>query len=276
MKNRLEKQLNGFLNTPSLWENEFAGIQQFSLPLQIAVDSLNPLENLPSLQHNFVLGKRMESFFELLLQYSENYEILAVNTQLFREKITIGELDFLLKNLKNNSVLHIEMVYKFYCYDPSFKEENQRWIGPNRRDTLLRKIEKLKYRQFPLLFEAESREFLQEFNLQAENFKQLSCFKANLFLPKYSVKTDFSMLNKNCVAGYYISLSEFLTPHYKNQQFYIPQKQDWPIAPGYGDTWFPYLKILPEIEKNLNSKKSPLVWMKKETGQYERFFVVWW
>lgn len=276
MQKRAEKQLDGFLNTPALWENEFQGIQQFLLPPQPEAKTLNPLENLPSLQHNFVLGKRMESFFELLLKHSENYKILAANTQLFREKITIGELDFLLKNTQEKTASHVEMVYKFYCYDPSFQEENQRWIGPNRRDTLIKKVEKLRQQQFPLLFAPEARELLKNFNLEAKDLKQFSCFKANLFLPKAPTTPDFTIINKNCVAGYWLPYSQFLQSGNEEHEFHLPRKQDWPVAPRHGETWLSYREIIPEIENSLIRKKSPLVWMKTANQKYERFFIVWW
>ena len=38
---------------------------------------------------------------------------------------------------KRDKYIHIEMQYKFYLYDESFENEIDRYIGPNRNDTLV-------------------------------------------------------------------------------------------------------------------------------------------
>jgi hypothetical protein len=47
----------------------------------------------------------------------------------------------------------MELAYKFYLFDPSISSEPiNNWIGPNRNDSLQEKLEKLKTKQFPLLY----------------------------------------------------------------------------------------------------------------------------
>ena len=142
MKNRIKKQLLGYLHTPPLWRGELLGLKQFEPGKALTREQPDPEKAIPSLSSNFVLGKRMESFFELLIQNSDRYKLLANNIQISREKITLGELDFLLKDLHTNQNIHLELVYKFYVYDPSFKSEEARWIGPNRKYSFLQYIEK--------------------------------------------------------------------------------------------------------------------------------------
>jgi hypothetical protein len=276
MQNRVARQFEGFLNTPALWKNYFQEIQQFELP-----EINDPLqktiaEDLPSLSTNFVMGKRVERFFEWLIRQNQGYKLLAENMQISRNKITLGELDFLLKDLINQQVYHVEMVYKFYVYDPSFTAENQRWIGPNRKDTLLQKTEKLKEKQFPLLFKPETKELLSSLNLNAEEVLQQSCFKANLFVPGELQNKPFSEINSDCIAGIWLHFKEFKTSNYKSFQYYAPKKQDWPILPEHGETWFSHSEIINQIEILFENKKAPLIWVKKPGNNYERLFVVWW
>ena len=275
MKNRVENQFRGFLNTPALWKGKFEGISQFNfppLPEQISYPSVE----IPSLSTNFVLGKRMESFFEFLINSSKNHEILAANIQIHKDRITLGELDFLLKDLQNQQIVHLELVYKFYVYDPSFSSENERWIGPNRRDSFLQKINKLSEKQFPLLYKTETREFLKTLELTSEEIIQKTGFKANLFIPKGYQKNSFSQINPDCICGYWINFEQFNSNEYKNHQFILPQKQDWPIDPKYGENWISFDETREKILKSFNNKKSPLVWMRKSVTQFERLFVVWW
>jgi len=54
---------------------------------------------------------------------------------------------------ENNKPIHLEIIYKFYLYDPSIGlTQLDHWIGPNRRDSLVKKLTKLKQKQLPLLY----------------------------------------------------------------------------------------------------------------------------
>lgn len=276
MQNRIEKQFEGFLETPALWENSFQELFQFELPefhtpVQQSLD-----KDLPSLATNFVMGKRVERFFEWIIQKNPNYKLLAGNMQISRNKITLGELDFLLEDLINQQVYHIEMVYKFYVYDPSLTSEMDRWIGPNRRDTLLQKTEKLKEKQFPLLFKPETDDLLNLLDLNSINILQQACFKANLFVPKELQNQQFPEINNKCVAGIWLHFEDFNSTGYRDFQFYAPKKQDWPILPKHGEIWVNHSEIITQIENSFANKKAPLIWVKKPGNKFERLFVVWW
>lgn len=276
MEQRLKNQLQGFMATPPLWEGNYKGIGQFSLPESKFPEKLNINRELPSLATNYVLGKRMESFFRLLIKWSPHYQLISNNVQISRNKITLGELDFLLKDLQKNQVIHVELVYKFYVYDPSFNKEEERWIGPNRRDSFLQKLEKLQHKQFPLLYLPETKEFLQSLKLNPRDLIQQSCFKAKLFLPKQFLKKKLPLINQKSISGYWINIYEFNSLDYKDYQFFLPPKQDWPIAPEMAKTWIGFSEALKRIEEAFQRKKSPLLWMKKSETDFERFFVVWW
>ncbi len=276
MQNRIEKQFEGFLKTPPLWENSFQELFQFELPefhtpLQQSLD-----KDLPSLATNFVMGKRVERFFEWIIQKNPNYKLLAGNMQISRDKITLGELDFLLKDIINQKALHVEMVYKFYVYDPSFSSEMRRWIGPNRRDSLLQKTEKLKEKQFPLLFKPETENLLNSLGLNASEILQQTCFKANLFIPKQLQDNHFPYINNKCIAGAWLYFKDFISAEYRGFEYFAPKKQDWPILPEHGETWFNHSEIIEQIEIHFQKKKAPLIWIKKPGNKFERLFVVWW
>ena len=121
------------------------------------------------LPENLMLGKRVERFFSYQLKSQKRFTILKENIQIYNDKITIGELDCLL--LENHKPKHVEVVYKFYLYDHSVgKTELEHLIGPNRKDTLTQKIEKLKLKQLPLLHKIETHEILTKMGYEAINF----------------------------------------------------------------------------------------------------------
>lgn len=274
-KSRL--QFEGFTSTPPLWKREsFYGLNPFLLSLKIPNPGFDPEQILPELQSNYVLGKRAESFFELAVNSSDQFEVLASRVQISRERITIGELDFLLKDKNINQVTHVELVYKFYIYDPSFSEEMQRWIGPNRKDSLLRKIERLKNHQVPLLHKKETRAILEGLGIDSEKVEQKVFFPASLFVPKHLLNSSFPYLNNDCLTGYWIFRKDFTQEDYSENYFYTPKKQDWPILPHSNNIWYSFEKIKDQVNELLEIKKAPLIWMKTAEGNFERFFIVWW
>nr|WP_255584706.1 DUF1853 family protein [Zunongwangia sp. SCSIO 43204] len=223
----------------------------------------------------FVLGKRAERFFEFQIQHSEKYDLRISNLQIIQHKKTLGELDFIVEEKDTGQLIHIELVYKFYVYDPSYKEELARWIGPNRKDSLLEKVEKLKTRQLPLLHNSETKQILNSKHISTRSISQQVCYKANLFVPRKLQYNSFSSINNDCIIGFWIHFSEFESDEFSQSKFFSPSKQFWPVDPAKNDIWLSYSEIFPQIRSFIQQKRSPLLWMKtKDT--FERFFVVWW
>lgn len=277
MKKRLELQFQGFLDTPPLWfKNELFNLQQFEFPQASLLSKETILAGSPSLLTNFVLGKRSESFFELALTHSDGFQVIAQNIQIQREKITLGEIDFLIEDSIGNRQFHVELVCKFYVYDPSLDRELDRWIGPNRKDSLLQKIEKLKQKQLPLLYKPETEPYLSELNLPSEKLQQEVCFKANLFIPKNLKDKEFEHINNQCILGFWVHFEEFTETDYGKFQFLAPKKQDWFIDPKNGENWVSYPEIKESISEFILHKRSPLIWIRKNKEEFELLFVVWW
>lgn len=271
--NNLINQFTGFLDLHLIYEN-----QSISKYLNFEINSENILpENIDfsSIPEKLMLGKRVERFFELALIEQNRFEVSIKNLQIQNEKITIGELDFILKDKLTNQLIHVELVCKYYVLDNTSTDEL--WIGPNRKDGLNEKLFKLKNKQFPLLHKKETNLKLSELGINTNEIEQQLCFKASLFVPKsmFLKKYDFK-INTNCIVGYWIGITDFTSTEYANCTFHIPIKQDWLIKPEKNNCWRKFDIINNEIQSLLASKQTPLVWMKGEKETYERFFVVWW
>ena len=270
----LEDQFTGFVTTPQIFaENAF-----FEYPL--FPTSTEAVEiSLPSLKEpkTKVLGKRMEYFFHYYISHFGDLEVLAHNQQIILNKITLGELDFLLKDSSSEEIHHVELIYKFYLYDPTCgTSEKDHLIGPNRRDSLNRKLERLQKRQFPLLFQPATEKLLQDLDISPEKVFQKMCFKAYIFLPKQERKIAFSEVNPQSVLGYWIRLKDFTTKGYGENEFFSPKKKYWPVNPEKNSTWYSYSEIRQQIAPRLQDELSQLIWMRTPLGNVEKFFVVWW
>lgn len=274
-KERLNQQIKGFYNTQSLFEDTFYDLDIFELE-SIDIDSFD--SNSIDIKIQLPLGKRVEIFFESLIDNSLRYNVISRNIQIINNKNTLGELDFIIYDLKEKTYTHIELVYKFYVYDDRFHRELDRYIGPNRSDTLVLKLNKLKNKQFPLLFKEQTKEYIKDIDL--DNINQKVCYKANIFLPLHLVGKTLPLINNATIIGFYLSFEKFLEQiEFKNYEFFLPHRYDWLTNPRTNSIWKNYNEIEEEIEFFIKLKASPLVWLKKEQkGEviFERFFITWW
>ena len=263
---RINRLFNGFQNTPFLWKEEVEGLKMY-VPSEDSILDYPTIDSIEKAR----LGKIVEQFVLFELEQNESIELLKSNVQVYRDQVTIGELDCLIKEEEKH--IHLEIGYKFYLYDPSISGELNRWIGPNRNDSLVQKLVRLNGNQMPLLYQPETRVVLDELSVKATDFVQRLYFKAQLFVP-LSSKSEFPILNNECVKGFYIrpkQISQFI-----NHTFYVPYKLDWLGEPHAEVDWISTPDFKNLISEFLTAKKSPLCWMKSQEGVIQKVFVVWW
>ena len=261
----IQQRYEGFLKTPTLWEGAAVfeltqfKIEQKSIVFDTKIDAKQRL------------GKYIERFVSLQLANTEGITLIAENIQISKDKITLGELDCLF--YKNENPIHLEVIYKFYLYDPT-KQGLDCWIGPNKKDSLVEKLDKLRQKQLPLLYAKESEKYLKSISLVTTDFLQQVYFKAQLFLPLGKNPTINSPINTDCIVGFYCSL--YTLTEFKNAKFFIPSKKDWLITPHTNVDWIVYEKFLEQSRTYLNRQFSPMCWMKTTSGELKKFFLVWW
>jgi len=265
--NITQQRFEGFIKTPVLWKNSSVykltqfEIEQRSLSFDIAIDA------------NLRLGKYVERFVSYQLSKDNSIKTIAENIQISKNKIALGELDCIL--LKGEKPIHLEIIYKFYLYDASLgKDPLQHWIGPNRKDSLVEKLDKLQQKQLPLLYSKECLEYLESINLNVKDIEQQVYFKAQLFVPFRMNTAIESSINKDCIVGFYIHQEEL--SQFKNAKFYIPSKKDWLIIPHTNIDWLHYKDFVRESSTYLQRQFSPLCWIKTNTGELKKIFLVWW
>ena len=264
---QLNRRFVGFRNTPLLWEDTLESLIMYKTDDPSSTDCPK-IDSKPRIR----LGKLVEKFILHDLDQNTSIEILRSNIQIFQDQITIGELDALIKQLEE--YIHLEIVYKFYLYDPSISTELNRWIGPNRNDSLIQKLHKLKEKQLPLLYRPETANILNELHIKVADVTQRLYFKAQLFVPIDSLETSFPFINNNCVKGFYIRKKNL--SFFENHRFYIPAKLDWLIEPHLGVAWISKPNFEVSASKFLNDGKSPLCWIQSPEGNLKKFFIVWW
>lgn len=203
------------------------------------------------------------------------YDLIVANIQIQGNDRTLGELDYIVFDQQKERTLHIELACKFYLYDSAIlNEQEARWIGPNRKDTLREKLDKLVHRQFPLLYNDRTKLRLREFGISDQLIEQQLCLKAFLFTPKGYPNDKFSENFRNCISGYWISFSEFIYED-KEALYAVPTKKEWLVPLEKFEKWQVFSEVRTIVEVSITNQKSPLIY-KKLSRKVERFFVVWW
>lgn len=262
----IENLYKGFCNTKPLWKHPFNGLNKLNLD-----EIPETLFNRQILKKHR-LGHLAEQFAFNQLEQLDNCKILAENVQVQKNKQTLGELDALIK--LNQETIHLEIIYKFYVYDESLgTPELERWIGPNRKDSLIEKITKLKTKQLPLLHSSECESILDALGLERSNIQQKVLFKAQLFIP-YQTSVRFGQLNEACVNGFYLKTSQL--SDFNTCKFYIPEKIEWFLEANVNVDWLDFDVFMSEVNVFLKKSQSPLIWIKNEDQSLLKCFLVWW
>jgi len=264
---KTKSRISSILKTTGL-DSSITGLQTFDLSSLKIINDLH--FQLPT---NLRLGHLVETIVSELIKSSTNYKVLYENVQFIEDKTTIGEIDFIISNEEKKEILHLEFAYKFYLYDPTISSETiNNWIGPNRNDSLTKKIEKIKTRQFPLLYHKMAKSKFDE--LDISEVSQALCLLVSLFIP-YDYKASFSPTYEKAIKGYYLNIDKFISLNHSKKKYYLPPKKEWGIDPAESEIWTDFRGIQQQLNKSILEKKAPLCWQ-KNGDVYEAFFVVWW
>ncbi len=244
---------------------------------QMPCFSMNHLQDVSvtgiEIPTNIRLGQLIEKVVGDLLDKSSTYQLLYKNVQVLDGKRTIGELDFIIQEKETTDIIHLELAYKFYLLDSHISStEKENWIGPNRKDTLVEKLVKLKTKQFPLLFDSRTQKTLRE--LDVSLLRQELCLLANLFIP-YEYNGNVSEAYLPAIKGWYLNWVDYQKMDHEATQYYVPEKKQWGMAPLSNDSWFSFQEVHQELQESISENQSRLVWQRKEET-YSEFFVTWW
>ncbi len=259
--------LSHFINLPELHlPSEILNLEPFRLSQVTMVNDL--LVETP----NIIIGKQGEFLFSETIKAALDYTILAQNIQINHKKITVGELDYLIKDNTTNKTIHTELACKFYLLkEDQHQQLEGQWIGPNLKDTLLDKVTKFNEHQFPLINHVATKEILSSLNI-SEAIEQQYCIKAKLFVPENLV-LNLPEYYKNCVVGVWKKVKNLKL---KDKATYaIPTKREWLLPVDNVENWFSSDDISAMINEQISHKKSPLIY-EKNGDSITSFFVVWW
>lgn len=124
------------------------------------------------------LGHYFERLYECLLGDLLGWEILLKNQPVRNNGITLGELDFIVRNPGDGTIEHHEIAVKFYLGYCDTDQREPLWYGPNARDRLDLKTRRLTDHQSQLTKRKEARILLQSRGIETP-------VRPRIFMPGY-------------------------------------------------------------------------------------------
>lgn|GEM_PF-1409518 len=267
----LKRQYQGLLKIPHLFtDNSVLDVRPFGTSEKIDLSIIDEIGLELSKQK--YLGKRSELYFLQYLKSSNRYSKITHSLQIQKDMATIGEVDVICYDKVQQKWIHIELVTKLYVFtgDDDY-DDFSLWIGPNLKDRMDYKINKLKSRQLPLGQHPEVLKLIDTYEIES-----YCCYKAKLFLKHPEEQLHSAILNENCVAGSYFNFEEFKKLKHTKDLFYVPEKMDWFCDPEAHSQWYSFYKAETLLKLSIKEKRARLLWRKTSNGDYFEDFVVWW
>jgi len=263
----LNSRISSILNANHL-DSSITGLQDFSLS-DLVIE--NQVEfKLPT---NLRLGHLAEKIVSELIKSSTNYRVLYENIQVIQDKQTVGEIDFIIEEVHKKMAIHLELAYKFYLFDPNISSSPiKNWIGPNRNDSLVKKLDKLKRKQFPLLYHDSTKSLFPDIEL--DKVSQMLCLLVSLYIP-YNFKGKLNPIYQKAIKGYYLNLDTFTSLNKEGKMYCLPSRKKWGIEPSENEEWIGFKEIENHVIASMEAKQTPLCWQKYK-GEYSAFFISWW
>lgn len=220
------------------------------------------LEANPQNLHNFLqqyqhvlLGGLFEALWQFFLTHAPGWQLLAHNVQIKDAVRTLGELDVLAKHATRGTY-HFELAVKFYLLTSTVNiHDLHHWLGPNARDNLELKLQRLQHHQLPMLYRNESQAQLNHLQLPAIK-QQNIILKGNLLLPANS-DTEFKLPNTlTSTQGYWLHASQAPSVLHSKSSWVVLSKPQWlcPFVMPVTDTKITVHKTQEIIELIATSK----------------------
>jgi hypothetical protein len=166
---------------------EFPPRRFFMGALEEAWDWLSELDRDPVALHKHLAAARTwkvgiycEALLTWWLTWNPQYDLLARNLQVRDEHRTLGAFDFVVRD-ETGQAQHWEVAVKFYL-QREHSAEWPAWVGPNQRDRLDIKLERMGEHQLPLSARPEAVNVLASLDI-AEPPRQVAIVKGMFFEP---------------------------------------------------------------------------------------------
>jgi hypothetical protein len=191
LKNPIARDLQWLVSAPPLLA-EVKRFPQHSPPERKAlargidgfIQTLETMSEQEAAQTIGMKGWRVGHYFEALvtawIQHLPQWEVLGKDVQVTQEKRTLGAFDFIVRN-PEGGIEHWEVAVKYYLLLGQ-PDDWACWIGPNQRDRLDKKVNRMRDHQLALSTRPEAHAALQRLGVDRIH-QRVALLKGILFSP---------------------------------------------------------------------------------------------
>lgn len=155
----------------------------------------------------YKLGIRSEALLDWGLRRTDRFRVIDAQVQLRQGGQSLGELDFLLEDRVTGQLEHWELAVKFFLWGV---DGEAAWIGPDRKDRLALKLERMLHRQLPLSGNEVFRDWLRTHHpdLGDRPWQRRLLSRGWLFLPPDAPFPEQPLGSEQCGRGWWLPLRE--------------------------------------------------------------------
>ncbi|WP_421851177.1 DUF1853 family protein [Marinomonas sp.] len=180
------------------------------------------------------LGSYFETLFSFAIEYLSQLTIRLEHFQIESEGKTLGEVDMLVET-PDGELHQFEIAIKFYLERPDLFPHD--WIGPNKNDSLLKKVTRAREHQLHILQTEAGLSAIEPFAKGRQPISNLLVF-GRLYSALNSQEEVSVWLAQTHRGGWIrVSNIDLLMPFFSG--FLILQKPHWLSAPNINDN-FPF------------------------------------
>ena len=246
--NKIVRDLHQSIVSPYVLNDEltlplpFLEIDNYILKNWLREIDSNPFEltHFIDTHHSKRLGRYFENLLHFYFLFHPNIEVLEAGKQIFNGKITIGEMDFILKNKTTKEIIHLETAVKYFAKKKG-ESDFRYFICPNGTRNFGDKLEKTFSKQLRITERKETQVFLKESGYLP--IKSYHFIKGILFYhPDEIISFQHEKLNLNHLKSWWIYQNETQSLN-GNSKYKVVHKLKW------------LSREVEEDEKELMSKK---------------------
>jgi len=224
-------------NSPKISSVNFIKTDFFNNQLLKFSEYLKDLDKNPSKLNDFLsvnntrlIGKYFEKLVEFWLLGRKDIKLIGSNIQIINMNKTLGEFDFIYKDLVTNRIIHLEVAGKFYLAEKNNSEWSN-FIGPNGIDNLKSKLEKMQNDQIPLSKNDIAKRALSKLGITTGLISKV-ILKGYLFYHlKYFEKDNFAVpyyAEPSHLKGWWLRENEIeLLENFLGKQWIVVPRKNW-------------------------------------------------
>lgn len=181
---------------------------------------------------------RIGIYFEQLLgfyfSHYPRFELLHQNLQVQGVRRTLGEFDFIILDKSSGLYFHIESAVKFYLghFQSSLLAGNiesynwQKWIGPNKKDSLSLKMHSMLNKQLQLSKTPEAHQLLADKRIDAKDLQTRLLLRGRFFCHNKNNETPRFACH-DAYQYYWHTVNDFRQDQTFTLQYIILPRTDW-------------------------------------------------